>query len=53
MNAHYVCTGGCGGVAPQPGTCMAETCAKHGMPLLECHCTDEQHAEVMNAEASE
>lgn len=50
MNAHFVCTGGCGGVAPQEGTCMAETCLKHGQPLLACACEDNQHTEVMNAD---
>ncbi len=34
--AHYVCTGGCGGVSSKPGACQAEGCAKKGVPLVEC-----------------
>lgn len=43
---HYICTGGCQGVAQQPGTCQAEDCPKHEHPLVECNCTDGKHAEV-------
>ena len=45
--AHYVCTGGCGGVSETPGTCQTEGCPKHEHPLAECNCGDGQHAEVM------
>jgi hypothetical protein len=41
---HYICTGGCHGVAPVPGSCGAESCEKHGEPLVACHCTDGKHA---------
>ncbi len=40
---HYICTGGCGGVSDKPGTCQAETCPKHGMPLDRCECKDKKH----------
>jgi len=34
--AHYICTGGCGGVSSKPGVCQAEGCKKKKMPLEEC-----------------
>lgn len=45
---HYVCTGGCEGVAETPGVCQTEGCTKHEKPLIECHCQDGQHNEVRN-----
>ena len=50
MEKHYVCTGGCEGVSEHPGTCQAETCAKHGEELTECNCQDGMHAEAMKAD---
>lgn len=32
--AHYMCTGGCGGLSNKSGTCQAETCPKHGQPFV-------------------
>lgn len=49
MNTHYVCNGGCNGVAETPGTCGAETCAKHGMPLLACACENGKHEGIVTA----
>lgn len=43
---HYVCTGECGGVSEQPGTCQAESCSRYHQPLIECNCIDGQHEEV-------
>lgn len=43
MDTHYICTGGCGGVAAQPGVCQSLTCEKHNQPLTECHCKDGLH----------
>lgn len=40
---HHICTGGCKGVADQPGTCQAADCAKHDQPLQECNCEDDKH----------
>ena len=40
---HYICRGGCKGVAQVPGTCQATTCLSHGKPLEECDCTDDLH----------
>ncbi|HLC97913.1 MAG TPA: hypothetical protein VJC21_03985 [Candidatus Nanoarchaeia archaeon] len=40
---HYICTGGCQGVSPTPGTCQAKDCSKHGKPLEWCSCSDGEH----------
>ncbi len=40
---HYVCRGGCKGVAQVPGTCQTATCLSHGKPLEPCNCTDDLH----------
>jgi hypothetical protein len=32
---HYICTGGCGGVADTPGVCHDMNCPKHGQPLTK------------------
>ncbi len=50
---HFVCTGGCGGVAPAEGVCGAQHCPKEGMPLTECHCTDGRHFEAFEREGEE
>ena len=47
---HYVCTGGCQGVAESPGTCQDEKCAKHGLLLTECDCEDGKHEETYTKE---
>lgn len=41
--AHYICTGGCGGVSDKPGTCKAEDCDNWGKDLETCECTDGKH----------
>jgi len=51
--AHYVCTGGCGGVAEDAGVCQAGGCAKQNQPLTECNCEDEKHEAVLSQAASE
>lgn len=43
MDEHYICTGGCEGVSPVPGTCQATECEKHGKPLELCLCEDGEH----------
>ena len=40
---HYICMGGCKGVADTPGTCQAEDCPKHDQSLIECSCEDGKH----------
>lgn len=50
---HYVCTGGCGGVSETVGACQTEGCAKHNQPLVECNCTDGQHAEALGKAGAE
>ncbi len=40
---HFICTGGCKGVASEGGVCNAKTCPKHGMPLEACDCHDGKH----------
>ena len=50
MTAHYVCVGECKGVAPIPGTRMAETCNKFQNELKECQCEDDQHTAVRGEE---
>ena len=44
---HYVCTGGCGGVSEDPGTCNNKSCMKYHNFLSVCHCTDGRHAEAL------
>ncbi len=50
---HYICTGGCGGVAEEPKTCGAETCPKHGVPLTPCECTDGEHGGKKDQDAQD
>jgi len=40
---HYVCTGDCGGVSPEPGMCQAMECSQHGEPLVSCDCREDAH----------
>ena len=40
---HYICTGSCGGVAQEEGTCQDSTCYKHDQLLEECTCSDAKH----------
>lgn len=47
--SHYVCSGGCNGVAPEPGVCTADTCPRHDKPLVECDCADNTHPGIMTA----
>lgn len=52
--SHFICTGGCNGVAETPGICQAEDCPKHGEALIPCDCTDgEHHRPETDAEAEE
>jgi len=51
---HFICTGGCGGVASEAGVCGAETCPKHGVALESCSCADGKHGgKIDNDEAEE
>ncbi|MBP6926523.1 MAG: hypothetical protein KBB70_02375 [Candidatus Pacebacteria bacterium] len=49
MNSHYICTGGCMGVADKPGVCQAPVCLKHGLPLTKCDCVDATHQGLVSA----
>lgn len=40
---HFICAGGCGGVAPDAGSCQVSTCSKFNQPLTPCGCTDGLH----------
>ena len=42
---HYVCPS-CGGVSDHPKNCETQGCPLNGHALVECNCTDDQHAEV-------
>lgn len=44
METHYICTGGCGGMSLNPGTCGTFDCANNGHDLKECACDDGLHA---------
>jgi hypothetical protein len=46
--AHYVCIGGCHGVAQAPGACETEDCPRFEESLEECNCEDGQHDEVFD-----
>ncbi|OGL67636.1 hypothetical protein A3B21_01435 [Candidatus Uhrbacteria bacterium RIFCSPLOWO2_01_FULL_47_24] len=50
---HYICTGGCGGVSEEIGTCQTETCDNWGEPLEECNCTDGTHQNKEGEEEGE
>lgn len=43
---HYICKGGCGGVAEEAGVCQAEGCANQYELLEECECGDGKHGVV-------
>lgn len=51
--AHYICTGGCGGVSDTAGVCKTEGCSKEGEPLEFCDCTDGEHAGLSEIEEIE
>jgi len=53
MEKHYICTGGCGGMAETPGVCQTEGCPDYGEPLKECNCTDGRHREENSASGRE
>ena len=40
---HYICLGGCKGVAINEGACTDENCANYQQGLVECNCEDESH----------
>ena len=44
---HYACPA-CGGTSDHPKACDTEGCSLKGQPLKECHCTDNEHAEIKN-----
>ena len=50
---HFICTGGCGGVAKAPGMCKAEDCPFYAEELQECHCEDGKHEVSMRGETGE
>ncbi len=52
MDKHYVCTGGCGAVAPMPGVCMTNNCGRYEHPMMECRCTDGKHDPILNQDKS-
>ncbi|MBT5468658.1 hypothetical protein HOK40_03135 [Candidatus Peregrinibacteria bacterium] len=41
--SHFICKGGCNGVADTPGTCQASDCADFEKDLIECSCEDGNH----------
>ncbi len=47
---HYVCTGGCQGVADKAGVCDKEDCLKYGNELTECDCEDGSHEKAFRDE---
>lgn len=50
---HYICKGGCKGVAQKPGVCQTATCSRYQKPLERCDCTDGQHKGAFEADTSE
>lgn len=50
---HYVCRGGCQGVADQEGNCQTSDCKNQGGPLTECDCGDGKHGFEESSEYSE
>ena len=50
---HFICTGGCGGVAKTPGMCKAEDCPFYAEELQECHCEDGLHEISMRGDNGE
>lgn len=51
--SHYICTGGCGGVAEEPGMCKVEGCPFYAEELEECNCEDGTHEKCEGAEVQE
>lgn len=51
--AHYVCTGGCGGTVAGAKMCDAEECNKRGQPLTICYCTDGRHFAAFESDGEE
>ena len=47
---HYICTGGCKGIADNPGVCQAQDCSKNNQSLKECNCTDNKHGGAFEEE---
>lgn len=47
---HYICTGGCQGVAEHPGVCQASDCHDVGKDLQTCECEDGAHSAVIEGE---
>ncbi len=52
MGTHFVCTGGCQGVADEPGVCQAENCKKYHNDLQPCSCENGNHDSIISAEKS-
>lgn len=50
-DTHFVCTGGCGGVAPMEKPCETESCPMHGHNMVPCSCTDGKHQNVLGGSA--
>jgi hypothetical protein len=50
---HYACTGDCGGVAMEPGTCQAPNCTQYEKPLVPCDCDSASHPIDEEAPAKE
>ena len=50
---HYICKGGCGGVAETPGTCQAADCPDYGKELKGCDCEDGQHSQMLKESEEE
>jgi hypothetical protein len=48
MTTHFVCTGGCGGVSDEAGTCQMQDCMKYHAPLTACHCQTGKHEEAFS-----
>jgi len=40
---HYICKGGCEGVAIAEGQCQAPTCPHFNHDLLVCECQEQEH----------
>ena len=49
---HFVCKGGCNGLAPDAGSCQMPTCAKYNQPLESCGCIDGLHGAMPKVEES-
>jgi len=50
MEQHYVCRGGCGGVATEPKVCESEGCPMKNQPMEQCNCEDGKHGAAMEME---